>query len=384
MPWKVQAMSEIRGAFVQAVVQGQQPVAAACRQYGISRKTGYKWLRRYRADTTRPLHDQPRRPQRSPRRSATALEEEVLRVRTEFGWGAPKIWAHLRNQAESQGRTRELPCEKTLGNILRRHGRTARDPAAAPVPPQFFARPRPNELWQCDFKGSVEVERQKVFPFTVLDDHSRYLLALVPCVDVTMASAWAVLWETFGAFGLPESLLSDNAFGTQYPRLPGLSWFEARLIRLGIRPLHGRPYHPQTQGKVERLHGTLAQEVWPYINRQTRASFAAELQRWRTQVYNPVRPHESLDGRPPQSRFVASARARPPEVPPAVYEPGAVVRRVSNGGDISWRGYRILVGGGLSGERVRVEDQGPEVAVYYCWKQVRSVPTANLRKDRMA
>jgi transposase InsO family protein len=383
MPWKVPAMSEVRRAFAQEILLLHRPVAAVCRAYGISRKTGYKWLGRYRAADDRPLHDHSRRPRTSPARTAADREQEVLAVRAEFGWGAPKIWAYLRNRAEQRGGAHELPCEKTIGNILRRHGCTVPTAAPAAVPPQFFCRARANELWQCDFKGAVEVERRKVYPFTVLDDHSRYLLALRPSLDVTMASAWAVLWDAFGEFGLPEALLCDNAFGTQYPALPTLSWFEARLIRLGITPRHGRAYHPQTQGKVERLHGTLEREVWPYIDRATLAGFAAGLQRWRVEVYNPLRPHEALDGRPPLSRFQPSARPRPAELPEVVYAPGSVTRRVSNGGDISWQGYRILVGAGLTGEAVRVEERGPEVAVYYAWKQVRCLPQGQLRKGKL-
>jgi hypothetical protein len=375
-------MSEIRLAFVQEVVALHQPLAPACRKYGIRRKTGYTWLARYRRDPAQPLRDQSRRPARSPGRTAAALEEEVLQVRDRFGWGAPKIWADLRNQAEEQGRARELPCEKTIGNILRRRGRTAAGPAGEAVPPQFFARPQPNELWPCDFKGPLEVERRTVHPFTALDDHARYLLALTPCLDVTMRSAWGALWEAFGEFGLPEALLCDNAFGTQFTRLPGLSWFEARLTRLGVNPIHGRPYHPQTQGKVERLHGTLEAEVWPHVDRATVTGFAADLRRWRTQVYNAVRPHEALGGRPPVRHYRPSPRRRPAALPEAVYEPGAVLRRVSTGGDISWQGARVLVGAGLAGEAVRVEERDREVAVYYCWKQVRRVGVEQLRKGR--
>jgi hypothetical protein len=206
---------------------------------------------------------------------------------------------------------------------------------------------------------------------------------LRPCADVTMRSAWAVLWDTFGEFGLPEEFLCDNAFGTQFVSLPTLSWFEARLIRLGIQPRHGRPYHPQTQGKVERLHGTLEAEVWPYVDRTEVAAFDRDVQRWRREVYNAVRPHEALGGRPPLSRFEPSPRPRPAALPEVVYEPGSVTRKVDKGGDVSWRGYRILVGAGLTGERVRVEDRGQEVAVFYCWKQVRCLTVAQLVKGKM-
>src|SRR5262249_24915119 len=150
----------------------------------------------------------------------------------------------------------------------------------------------PNELWQLDFKGPVEVGRRRVSALSVLDDHSRYLLALRPCPDMTYATVQAALWDLFGEAGMPEALLCDNAFAARNTDV-GLSAFDAWLIRLEIRPLHGRPYHPQTQGKVERLHATLEAEIWPRARRDSPEHFAADLEAWRP-VYNAVRPHEAL------------------------------------------------------------------------------------------
>lgn len=383
MPWRVGTMSELRWNFVQEVAVLKRSVTASCRKYGISRKTGYKWLGRHRAAGGGKLADRSRRPQHSPRRTAPALEEEVLEVRDRFGWGAPKIWAHLRNVAEGQEVVRELPSERTLGNILRRHGRVSVRLDEEPAAVQFFERSTPHALWQCDFKGPLEVERRRVHPFTVLDDHSRFLLALQVCLDVTMASAWKVLWDTFDEYGLPESLLCDGAFAGGHAGVPTVSWIEGRLIRLGIRPLHGRPYHPQTQGKVERLHGTLEREVWPYVDCSSQAGFTAAVERWRREVYNPLRPHEALQGRPPLSRFTLSPRARPATLPEVTYPLGSVLRKVSNGGDISWSGYRILVGAGLTGEAVRVEEAADTVRVSYAWKEIRRVPQGQLVRGRL-
>ena len=377
MPWKVGTMSELRLNFVQEVEVLGQSVAAACRKYGISRKTAYKWLGRYRAGTS-VLTDQSRRPQHSPRRSEAELEAVVVAVRQRYGWGAPKILAYLRNQGRAA-----LPSERTIGQILKRQGCIQAKPSTPAGPVQFFERSQAHALWQCDFKGPVEVARQRVHPFTVLDDHSRFLLALQVCADVSMASAWQVLWATFGEYGLPESLLCDNAFAAGHGGLRTLSWIEGQLIRLGIKPVHGRPYHPQTQGKVERLHGTLEREVWPSVDRACRQAFAQDLERWRRQVYNPLRPHEALGGLPPLSRFTVSPRPRPSRLPEVSYPVDSVLRRVAKGGDISWQGYRILVGAGICGETVRIEEQQQAVCIYYAWKQVRQVPTAVLSRNRL-
>jgi len=347
-------MSEIRLNFVHEVVHLKRTVAESCGKYGISRKTGHKWLKRYRAEgggvesadrRAERLVVRSRRPGRSPGRSDEDVEAKVLSVRDEFGWGAPKIWDHLRNQAESGAErvgggtgTKDeaaLPSERTIGKILQRHGRIAKKADEESVPPTFFERSAPHELWQCDFKGPLEVERQRVHPFTVLDDHSRYLLALRVCADVQMRTAWEALWSTFAEHGMPEKLLCDGAFAGSHGGIKTVSWIEGRLIRLGICPIHGRPYHPQTQGKVERLHGTLEGEVWPHVDRSDLGRFSQELERWRRDVYNPIRPHESLGGRPPSSRFGPSPRSRPATIPEVTYPSGSVERRVASGGDIS-------------------------------------------------
>jgi transposase InsO family protein len=374
MPWKALPVSELRTAFVHAVRTTGLAVAAACRHFGISRKTGHKWLARYGHAPDQPLADRSRRPRASPGRTADDLEARILAVRDRYGWGARKIRAVLARDGLA------VPSARTVTAVLGRHGRLT-PPAPAPEPPRAFERGAANELWQLDFKGPVEVARAQVFPFVLVDDYSRFLLALHACTDLTMRTAWTVLWEAFGDYGLPDAVLCDNAFGTRGQSPCGVSWFEARLLRLGVACHHGRPYHPQTQGKVERLNGTLERELLPRTCRDDLAAFQADLDRWRHETYNPLRPHEALGDVPPVTRWRPSARPRPPELPSVCYPVGAVLRKVMNRGDISWQGYRILVGAGLEGETVRVEQRDQEVAVYYATRQVRCLAHAALRKD---
>jgi transposase InsO family protein len=376
MPWKELPMSELRLAFVKLVTALGYSVTRACREFGISRKTGYKWLHRAKQQPATPLHDRSRRPHTSPRRTPADVEQLILAVRDRYGWGGRKIRAFLRQQGL------DLPSRQTVQHVLRRHGRVP-PPPPAPAAWQFFERSAPNHLWQLDFKGPIEVARQRLFPFVVLDDHSRYLLALHPCTDCTMATAWDILWQTFADIGLPDSILCDNAFGTRGQNDLGVSWFEARLLRLDITPLHGRPYHPQTQGKCERLNGTLEAELWPRIRRDSLAHFHEDLTAWRTAVYNAVRPHEALGDQPPLTRWRPSPRPRPATLPEVVYPAGAVLRKVMNRGDISYHGYRILVGAGLEGQYVRLEERDQELAVFYARKQVRCLARTDLVKDRI-
>jgi transposase InsO family protein len=365
-------VSELRTAFAHAVRTAGQSVSRAARDFGISRKTAHKWLARF--DDRQPLHDRSRQPRTSPARTHSDLEHAVLAVRDRYGWGPRKIHAYLSCQGQN------APASRTIADILRRHHRIARPTPDAPPADQRFERDQPNELWQLDFKGWIEIERRKVSPLTILDDHSRFLLALRPCTDLTMTTAWTVLWETLGEYGLPETILCGHAFGTRgLPHSPGVSWFEARLIRLGIRPAHGRPYHPQAPGKVERLHGTLVREVYPRLDKSRLATFTAGLDSWRQAVYNPLRPHEALGDQPPVSRWRPSPRRRPAVLPGVDYPPGSLLRRVGSNGLFEYRRARILAGQGLAGEAVRLEDQDDCLVVFYTTKEIRRIPRAQFQ-----
>ena len=394
MPWKVPAMSDVRFALCHAVRTAGDPVAAAARAFAVSRKTAHKWLAvfdalpdgdpaRYAATT---LADRSRRPHASPGRTPDDVERQVLTVRDRHGWGPRKIHAFLRQQAQRDGLPPPtgLPSVRTLAAVLARHGRVAPAPPAPAAPLQCFERPGPNQLWQVDHKGPVEVERRRVAPLTVIDDHARYCLAFRPCDDKTMATAFAILWDVFADAGLPDAILTDNAFNAAGAGGGlGLSWFDARLIRLGIDPVHGRPYHPQTQGKVERFHGTAVREfLFTHARRDRRAHFDADVERWRG-VYNALRPHEALGDRPPVERWRPSDRPRPDAVPEPHYEPGQATRKIHACGEVYFKGYALLVGRGLAGDTVRLEERDGELAIYYCHKRVRAIPASELRKDKI-
>jgi hypothetical protein len=371
MPWKALSMSEARAAFVALVRSRTVSFAQACRSFAIARKTGYKWVRRADQQPGLSLADRSRRPQHVPGRTPPAVEQAILEVRAEHGWGARKIHAFL------CGRPLAVPTARTVTAVLRRHGRI--EPAAAgDSPPLRFEHAAANQLWQADFKGPLDFRRCKLHLFDVLDDHSRYALACELLPDRTMAGAWKTLWKLFGDVGLPEAVLCDNAFAARTNT--GLSWFDAQLIRLGVRPVHGRPYHPQTQGKIERWHGTLQAEAFRRVCWDSPDTFAADLRRWRTEIYNAVRPHEALGDRPPVSRWRPSARRRPPAVPAVEYPSGATLRKVMQKGEISWRNCEILVGAGIAGDWVRVEEADRLVTVSYSWKEIRRLPVDHLRK----
>lgn len=370
MPWKGIGVTVVdrRVAFVHRVKVCGLSVAAVCREFEISRKTGHKWLLRAAAGE---YEDRSRRPKLSPTATSAALTAAILDARDRYHWGARKIKALVTDKGVT------LPSIRTVSNVLARHGRihTSKPETTAP---RNFERSAANQLWQCDFKGALEVERRRVFPFAAIDDHSRFAVALRPSLNLSMDSAWNFLWDAFGDYGLPDAILADNAFGTSFPHLPGLSWFESQLLRLDIKPLHGRPYHPQTQGKIERFNGTLERELLPHAPKDQLCRFAAHLQHWRSHVYNAIRPHEALGDQPPITRWRPSTRKRPRVLPPPSYPEGSDIRKVSSGGDVQWRNYRFLAGRGIGGQYVRFEERAHEIAIFYCSKQIRAVPVTEL------
>jgi transposase InsO family protein len=377
MPWDPDhLLAAQRADLVELLLRRDCSVAKACLHFGISRKTAYKWLHRATQEQPQPLRDRSRRPHHCPHQTPEPIERSILQLHDDYAWGARKIHAYLCNHG------RPVPSPSAVHQVLRRHGRVAATAPAAP--PTRFQRSVPNHLWQMDFKGPLAGPPLRRYLLTVEDDCSRYLLAVRLCPDQTMASVWTVLWPLWADAGLPLAILSDNGFAPRGPAEHGLSWLEARLLRLGIGALHGRGYHPQTQGKVERAHETMGREVLPRLDwTQPEPQVAAQLEHWRVAVYNQVRPHEALGNATPASRWYRSERPRPPALPAVSYPEGVATRKVMQRGEISWQGYEVLVGAGLEGERVAVALEAEMLVLRYGSHELRRVPLAALTKGRI-
>jgi len=210
--------------------------------------------------------------------------------------------------------------------------------------PQRFEHAAPNDLWQMDFKGHFPIARGRCHPLTVIDDHSRFALGIRACNDETDATVRGELTTIFRRYGLPYRMLMDHGspWGSanaehRYTR------FEVWLLELGVSVSHGRPYHPQTQGKDERFHRTLASEG---IGRRSFVDLVACQRRfdeWQT-IYNTERPHEALGLATPIARYRPSQRSFPERLTPFDYGTGAVLRRVSDTGWLSFRGLSLKLG----------------------------------------
>jgi transposase InsO family protein len=376
MPWKEWSLMLLRREFVELAIQSQANVKQLCDRFRISRKTGYKWLKRYREAKESGLQDRSRRPRQSPKRSAAVVEAKVLAVRDKHpAWGARKIRTRLEMLGSS-----EIPSGSTIHAILRRHQRVDWRASSKHRPFQRFEREAPNQLWQMDFKGHFALGNGlRCHPLGMVDDHSRFALCLQACRNQQGETVQQQLTATFRRYGLPEAMLMDNGspWGSDpdHPYTPLTVW----LLRLGVGVGHGRPWHPQTQGKQERFHRTLKAEVLAGPVFGDFSQVQAQFDQWR-QVYNHERPHQALGMAVPASRYQVSLRSFPEVLPPIEYGPGDVVRKVQDQGKISFQNRDFRIGKAFRGYSVALRPtlQDGVFTVYFCSHQIAEI---RLRDD---
>jgi transposase InsO family protein len=373
MPWLETDVRDQRIQFVLMVRRGTVTVSDACRAFGISRKTGYKWLQRERAaGSVTGLTDRSRRPHRSPRRTSPALTARIGALRAGFGWGGEKLAILL--AAEGLG-----VAPRTIDRIIQREGWTR--PEAAPAPAvRRFARDAPNELWQLDAKGAYPVrDGGRCHALSVVDDHSRFAVGLTALPRLDTRSVQAALIASFERYGVPTAMLMDH--GTPWwsaSGAAGLTVLGVFLLKQGIRLVFGAVRHPQTQGKVERFHRTLAERLrWAGLP-QTLAGFRTAF-RWFRDEYNEVRPHEALGLTPPAHHFQPSARAYQSQPRPWAYPSGALVRRIAGTGSIRLEGTTYFISEAPRGEEVACVPHDGRVLVVYRHMYVRELHPRDAR-----
>jgi transposase InsO family protein len=342
MPWQECSVMNSRHEFLSLVQQPGSNFSQLCSRFGISRKTGYKWLKRFPAGE---LSDRSRRPRDSPQRTAANIEDQVLAIRDTYHWGARKV-------AHCMGRDHRVPIAKsTVHSILQRHGRIS---SSEPHPGSYqrFEHERPNQLWQMDFKGHFALSNsERCHPLTVLDDHSRYALCLQACRNQQGHTVKQRLTATFRRYGLPERMLMDNGSPWGNDRAHQHTPLTVWLLQLGIAVSHSRPYHPQTQGKEERFHRSLKVEV---LAQRVFADFERiqlRFDEWR-HCYNHWRPHEALAMNVPATRYQVSQRCFPEQLPPLEYLSTDKVRKVQSDGKISFGNREFHVGKAFCGYAV--------------------------------
>lgn len=324
---------DARRRLASLVLESGWTVAEAARESGVSRQTAHEWVGRARQEGLAAMAEKSRRPTRIARSSPASVTQEVMAIAEQYpSWGPHILYKLLWPDGAAP------VSERTVARILARAGRRV-VPAGGPKAAATirFERSEANELWQADFKR-LGPRRNRQDSMAVIDDAFRYCLALVHVPDQTLESAWSVLWDVFGEYGCPLQFLCDNGSAFRNNATWRWSLFDLRLMLLGIRSAHGRPYHPQTQGKVERFNGTIERE----IHFENALCIQKELDAFRDR-YNWIRPHQALDMRTPGSLYQPSGRKRPTRMPEPFFPEGAFIRK-TNEGVISFKGHRYKLG----------------------------------------
>ncbi len=364
MAWGTVDVDEQRMRFVVCASRREKTMQALCREFEISRPTGYVWLRRYQEGGLVAMAERSRRPRHSPARTPVGIEQRVVELREQrLDWGARKL-RHL-----LAGEGVDLPVI-TVQRILHRHD-LVRPQDRHRAATKRFERGAPNQLWQMDFKSPVGWDAP-VGPLSLLDDHSRYAVTLTGTWSTRADAVRECLEAVFTQSGVPEAMLMDH--GTPWWNMraaTGWTWLTVWLMKQGIR-MHFSGYrHPQTQGKVERFHGTLEAAM-----RRRGVPVGEQRQVWLDafrQEYNHVRPHEALGMRTPASVWSKSTKRYQPNPPAWEYDAGAEVRKLQAEGQLCLEGRRWDISRALAGEWVELIRVEGRILVYYCRSLVREL-----------
>ena len=356
-------MEKSRLEFVVEALAGEKSMSQLCREYEVSRPTGYKWLRRYQAGE--PLRDQSHASRRHPNRTPPEVEALLVAARNRHPtWGGRKLVRYLEDQGYSG-----LPAASTATEILRRHGLISPEESEKHTPYRRFQMERPNQLWQMDFKGHFALtDGTRCHPLTISDDHSRRLLCLDAYDNERWPSVQRSLLRVFQENGLPEAILSDN--GPPWgDNANGYTPYEVWMMQLGILPIHGRPLHPQTQGKEERFHRTLKEDVLKRCALADLLHAQTVFDAYRAE-FNQERPHAALGYDVPDRHYTPSPRPLPGSWGEPEYDAGLTLRRVNSKGYLSIQGRRYYLSEAMIGKYVELRFR-PDNLVDLCYGPFR-------------
>lgn len=359
MGWMETCAVDERMRFVIAVEQREEPFAVVCRRFGVSRKTGYKWLERFEEGGIAGLQDHSRAPLHHPQEVTDAIVAQLVATRRAHPtWGPRKVRAFLARRSPGM----EWPVASTIGALFDREGLTVKRRLRRRSPPSsqpFLDCQTANDVWCIDFKGwFLTGDGARCEPLTLTDAHTRYLLRCQALRRTDGVHVWAVLDAAFREFGLPWRLRSDN--GSPFASLGagGLSRLAVKVVKAGVVPERIAPGKPQQNGRHERMHLTLLRDAAspPAQNLREQSRRFKNFQH----QFNEERPHEALGDATPADHYTASSRRfdgilREPE-----YGSEYQVRRVRHNGDIRWRNRTIYVNQALVGELVGLIENGAD------------------------
>ena len=362
MSWECKTMSELREEFA-IVALNSGNFSAVCRDYGITRKTGYKWLKRYEEGA--PMSDLSKAPLRIANKTPPDIERAVLNVRADNpGWGAKTIRKVLENSGHVN-----LPCVKTINNILNRNG--CIDPAESDKRKPYvrFAKEHSNDMWQTDFKGEFKMNNGKYcYPLDIIDDCTRFAIGIV-AFESTANAVIPSFEAAFREFGMPKAVLSDN--GSQFAGFRhGFTQFEKFLMNHDILPIHGRAYHPQTQGKIERFHRSMKDELLKHRHFENLDDANDAFREWRYK-YNFIRPHEALNMLCPAEVYEKSGREYKEDVPEYDYSGENHVIKVNTWGYVRFAHYQVYISETMINERIEFRHSDDGNSFFACYRNFK-------------
>lgn len=358
MPWRTPDLVTIRQEFVEHAMSGKHSVAALCNAYGISEKTGHKWIKRYKASGRPGLSDLSRAPHETPHKISSEVRREILSLREKHPtWGPKKLRVVLRRKLPEQ----HWPAASSIGELLRREGcvrpqRRRQVGSNLPLDAGLTIPQAANDVWTTDFKGQFRLlNRELCYPLTAQDAFSRFVIGTTALASTASLPVEIAFTRHFETYGLPKVIRSDNGVPFASPSAIGrLSKLSVWWIRLGIRPERIEPGEPQQNGQHERMHKTLKADA----TRPPAANLAEQQLRFDRfrQEYNDERPHESLDQETPASRYSASAREFPKLLPQLVYPPHFEIRVVTMSGAIHFQSRRFQLSTALENQEIGLEE----------------------------
>src|SRR5215469_15440101 len=377
MPWKASSVMEEKVRFVVEDERDEQTMRELCESFGISRETGYVWLRRYRALGLEGLLELNRGAKRHPNQTAVAIEQAVLELRqAPMRWGPRK----LKRVLERDQPGRAWPAASTIGALLKREGLVVAGKQrrrTAPYTKPLAHADGCNRVWCADFKGWFRSgDGARIDPLTISDAYSRYLLRCQAVEKTNPERVRAIFEAAFREYGLPQAIRTDNGAPFATCALGGLSRLAVWWIKLGIRPERIAAGHPEQNGRHERLHRTLKQELVPAEDRRAQQR---ELERFR-QEYNQVRPHEALAMQTPASVYEPSPQAYPARVPEPEYPSTMLVRSVKQQGVFRWKKHDVFLSEVLWGECIGLLPRDERwFTIYFAQLPLAEFDSAQLR-----
>ena len=355
MPWRESCAMDERVRFIADWLSGEVSKTELCEAYGISRRTGYKWLSRYEAEGAVGLADRSHAPLSHGLATSPDLVEKLVELRrARPTWGPRKLLARLEHLHPEL----PWPSHSTAHALLKREGLIGARRLRRRAPPRLgeLVTPlAPNHVWAVDHKGWIRLgDGQRCEPLTLADSYSRFLLALSAGSSVCEAQARPVMERAFREYGLPQVIRSDNGQPFASASVTGLSALSAWWIRLGIHPERIDPGHPQQNGRLERFHRTLLEAMRPAP--ADRPAQARRFDAFR-QDYNHQRPHQALKQIPPAAFYEPSPRDMPRRIPEPQYASGLAIRKVRGGGEIKFGGQFVYISSTLAGDDIALEER---------------------------